>query len=290
MPFQTAKLSVNWGDSFQLNELKTTIEMPNGKICAFCAVGENLVLFHHWLEHHCRLGVERIFIGTISNDTDLLSEVCRLCAKYGAKHIPIGDCYGDPHHGETESRRIMEYASDINPWDWMMWCDVDEFRSYPVPLKDVVHACEKQHIHAVPAAFLDRVGENGELVDLTDSPSIGEQFPIGCNLTSAILRASSHKISIRRWFVKTCIGEHFSETKAVIPVGKRSEYLVHHFKWSKGIIERLKHRYSHRLGKIVGDKYCNECLRFLESVSDDGRINLNIQGLSPRRFGAFSYP
>lgn len=120
----------------------------------------------------------------------------------------------------------------VQPQEWIIYTDIDEFVSYPVHLRDSIDIMQSKQIYPIPGWFVDHITLDGSLPPITGFPSIFEQFPLGCHLSANWLKACPRKIMLCRAHVKvnaphdTAYGVRFD----ICPIGQPQDYQVHHFK------------------------------------------------------------
>jgi hypothetical protein len=122
---------------------------------------------------------------------------------------------------------------------------------------------------AASALFLDRFARSGELVPIRPSPSLDEQFPMGCRFTRRVAHAYDFKVVLHRADFRATTGHHNVGTDPLyfnrnqntrkgycsgilnshlVPqpespfVMSRSKLQLHHFKWDSLTLEKLKKR------------------------------------------------
>jgi len=215
-------------------------------------------------------------------------------AEQEARHFPASiywrptEKFADSEKSEVEQSILQE--NNVQPDDYVMHLDLDEFQEYPVPLAEIVKLMNARDDWALRGWILDRVAANGELLAIMPSPSIGEQFPIGCELTKILLRAWTQKIMLCRGRVQLQGGVRHDTCNAYyddIPIGQSEQYIVHHFKWINGLVPRLQERMEKA---AIGPAYANECRRFIDYWNKHGRIDLTDPSLCSRWLGSLPYP
>lgn len=236
---------------------------PTGRrCCAITCITDTPVLLAHWVEHYRALGVSEIVaaVGSPKGDLQFLDTVIAL-----ALPIRIAPYTYGPHYSMQKTWMMYAAARLLQPEDqtWMIYADVDEFHEYPAPLHELIEACERGAIDAVVGDFVDHVAAHGLLPEVAPAPSIWEQFPIACSLSVSVLGAFGQKVMLARHRVKLRgSGLHHTDPSSLYrwPIGLRSDYRVHHFKWTAGVMERLRKR----LRGACHPAYRRESARFLD--------------------------
>jgi Glycosyl transferase family 2 len=261
----------------------------SAQVYAIASLYENVDLVPHFLAHYTRLGVHRILlvVRTPKQD-DILSSAVEQAKSYGANVYWFSAArFADSDKADAEQFVLRE--TGLGPDDYVMHLDVDEFQEYPASLSEIVTAMNQADDWALRGWLVDRVAEGGILAPIRLVPSIGEQYPFGCDLTLKVLRAWTQKIVLCRGRVRLQGGVRHDTCNAYydrVPVGRSEEYLVHHFKWTAGILDRIRERLR---TAALGSAYERECQRLLKYFDSTGAIDLSDPALRSRRLGAMNY-
>jgi hypothetical protein len=259
------------------------------KVFAVVSLYDNVELLPHFLTHYTRLGVQKILVAVRSRQCDDLYEA----AQRHAEGFPARVCwfaserFADSDKSEVEQSLLRSNGLEAD--DYVMHLDLDEFQEYPAQLAEIVRVMNERDDWALRGWILDRIAADGTLAPVCPAPSIGEQFPVGCDLTSALLGGWTQKIVLCRGRVQLQGGVRHDTCNAwydAVPVGRGHDYVVHHFKWTHGRDQLLRTRLSEA---AIGPAYANECRRFLEYFKSHGRIDLSDTTLRARSLGALPY-
>ncbi len=145
----------------------------------------------------------------------------------------------------------MIKSEDPNCW-WVI-SDIDEFHLYPDnDLRNLIGECENNNWQIVRGGFIDRIGDDGEFVDIVENKSIWKQFPIAGFFRYPMSRACPNKICVTKGNIEITAGQHYAKIDGhttwrwqgwnhplIAPIEKYSVQ-VHHFKWDKTAIDRIK--------------------------------------------------
>lgn len=152
----------------------------------------------------------------------------------------------------------------ISADDWVIWCDSDEYQTYPLPLGEMVARWNKDGFDYVNGLMLDRVTEDGSLPRFDPSVSVWEQFPIACTIAVDVSNVLQRKVAASRGDVYVSRGNHYLASAApamLTPAAEKrlaarplSRVLapfpnwvqIHHFKWDAHVIELLRFRLTPR--------------------------------------------
>jgi len=256
--------------------------------------GEGLDLLPHWLEHYTRLGADALLVVVgFSREQDflhgeyytenILPKAIELCKKFPTRVYPF--VFDEYYTMYTQYvREHVKAAAGVEPDDWMLHADLDEFYEFPVPLPELIDVMEDANDWALHGHILDRVAEDGSLRPVLPDLNIGEQFPIGCHLTGRIFGANTRKIMLCRGRVRVNAPHDntFNGRWARVPVGRIDQYVAHHFRWTDRLIPKLKSRLA---GKGIGGPYRSEIRRFFAYWEKHRRIDLSDPRIEARYLG-----
>lgn len=255
-------------------------------VYAIVSVYDNAELLPHFLSHYFELGVHRILVVVRSATRDELYDAAMSEAEcYPASvYWFSATVFSDGDKADVEQGVLQ--ANAVQPDDYVMHLDLDEFQEYPAPLSVIVQKMNAHNDWALRGWIVDRVAEDGNLAALSRTPSIGEQYPVAFAASEQLLNAWTQKIVLCRGRVRLQGGvRHDTENARYdrVPIGMPHQYVVHHFKWLLGLDRRLEQRLA---DGSLGGKYASECRKFLDYYRRHGRIDLSDARLKPRRLGA----
>lgn len=235
-------------------------------------------LLPHWLDHYSRLGADRILLGVfddVSIDGRGQIEHCALRWKFETfRQRWINTTEQEQQEQQRDACRAFGGKDDT----WIVYADLDEFHEFPAPPRQIIAAAEERGVQAIYGWLLDRVAADGSFPPIppfedSASPSLWDAFPVGCHLSGKLLRASAHKVMMARLSVPIMIGHHDARNCVPypIPLGRLEQYIVHHFKWHRDAVARLKWGLTQA---NCNSAWQRESRRFLEWInSNGGRIN-----------------
>jgi Flp pilus assembly protein TadD len=249
----------------------------SGQVFAVCSIRNGSIeLLPHWLEHHTRLGVDRILLGLFDDISPQIRGEIDICAARWPVTYFSQSWKGTSENAQEEQRRSACRQAGARPDTWTLHADLDEFLEFPAPLAEIIAAADAQRLNAVSGWLLDRVAADGSFPPIRPAPpSLFEQFPISRRLTSRILLSGSRKIMLAHYAIPVIAGHHFSAraTQGKVPIGKPEQYLVHHFKWHAGLLSRLQWSLSQ---PNTNPSWRIETERFLKWLdANGGRIPLD---------------
>jgi hypothetical protein len=147
--------------------------------------------------------------------------------------------------------QLYNFIKSKSPNDWWVVADIDEFHLYPNnDLKKLIENCNKYGWDIVRGGFIDRIGRGGEFSELTDNPSIWEQFPNAGFFRYPMSQACPNKICVVKGHVEITSGQHYAKIDGQTTwkwqgwnhplINPHSFVQVHHFKWDKTCVDRIK--------------------------------------------------
>jgi len=220
----------------------------------------NLVVFagyrrnilYHALKYYQEF-VDDIFLVVHPDDSDpeFMPWIQDIVDRLGIKiHSTLGSRRCDWNFHTASMYDIRQQRPD----EWWVLTDDDELQVYPMPLREILKEANKYKFTHMLGAHLDRVGEDGNLVEIELDSDLDQSCP-NAGVLGAFLGHTPHKVVVCKGFVKTCSGQHFAEApyafnprrrarlqpnRAAFPQS-RAFTQVHHFKW------------GHNLPTIVGE-------------------------------------
>ena len=136
------------------------------------------------------------------------------------------------------------------PNDWWVVADIDEFHVYSKPLSEIIITCNRNGYELVRGGFIDRIGVDGEFVELDDNKYIWEQFPNAGFFRYPMSVACPNKVCIMKGHVEITSGQHYAKIDGQTTwkwqgwnhplINPYDSVQVHHFKWDKTSIDRIK--------------------------------------------------
>jgi len=243
-------------------------ETPSEKVVVVTSLYDHPELLPHFLAHYQRLGATQVIVSV--RNAEILNHAEHTCGSwpFAACTYTVSQRFADSDKRLVELGLLDQFGVGQN--DWVSHADVDEFHEYPRALAEIIRNMNTHNDWALRGWVVDRLAENGELRTVFPQPNIFEQFPYSGNVTRFI-GASTQKIMLARRRVRLagwCA--HDTENAYYDRVPFAGEYIVWHFKWIAGLVERLQAR-------MVRDQfagcYQHECQTAIGYIlANDGRI------------------
>lgn len=225
-----------------------------GIVSGYC--GEELL--PHFISHYQKLGINHLVVSARTLD---FYESAKMSAN---DFVDIR--YTPSEHFADSDKSLVELSilngMNLNPDDWIMHLDLDEFQEYPAPIPDIIDVMNKKNDWAIRGWIKDRVSKDGVIPARIDPDiDIRRQFPIVSDFSEKVLNAWTQKIVLCR--KKVTLQGHVRHTPSNAnisspPIGRGSDYIVHHYKWHGEIVRHLRQRAEGSEGKY-GSSYINEC-------------------------------
>ena len=255
-------------------------------------VENDLPYLEHFVRHYRGIGVApedfRLILQTADPDSPRLRAALDILEGHG---IAQSRLWHEPYSSRTmweERRRLQREIA--GPGDWVVSADVDELHEYPAPLREIVAWCEREGYDIVQGPFIDRLPEDGRLTELPppDRP-LTEAYPVQTELrhhigghTRNVNLGGSVNLMLVRGDVMPGIGGHNA-----LPAARSHSYalggplwrfrrlseprflfgmpfLVHHYKWTAGLLERLRERLDHQEMTPADREYTEKVVAFFD--------------------------
>lgn len=233
-------------------------------------VGNHLTVFEHMLRHYKEMGIDSLLINVHLDEYES-PLYCRIKAITERFHAKIVNVF------------VGKWLQAVNPFlywhtlsqapeDWFILADSDELQSYPGEIHSIINSLQSDGYDFVEGFVIDRVAKDGGFPPVRADVGLWEQFPLGGLVTLSLIQANVMKVVAAKGKVRLSWGQHYSHSGRGCP---RTRYYipVHHFKWTDGLVERLKTRIEFYRG--VGDGLWIESQKVLSHcASHGGRINV----------------
>ncbi len=234
-------------------------------------VGSDVELLPHMLAHYAGFGFDSLLVNVHLEkyDDPLLARVQEISTEFGAEicSVFVGkwlQCVNPFLYRYTRRQKLS---------DWFVLADVDELQIYPEDIRSFLTRMDHLGFDFVEGCMIDRVARHGDFPEIVRDKTIWEQFPLAGLITYPVLRANILKVVAAKGFVELAPGQHFALNGRGSP---RDEFYipVHHFKWCKGIVRRLKKRAE--FYKLYDEPIWSESQRFVEYYDQhNGKIDVS---------------
>ena len=215
-------------------------------------IGHGTNLLPHFIKHYEKYVDE---INIIVYESDLYRQLGLEISEIlnGVPNVKIVKTINERIFDWEKVTQSYNYIKKDYPDDWWVIADIDEFHLYPKDnLKQLISDCEKNNWDIIRGGFVDRIGPEGEFSELQPNESIWKQYPNAGFFRHPMSEACPNKICVVKGYVEITNGQHYAKIDGhttwrwqgwnhplIAPIDTHS-IQVHHFKWDKGSIERVK--------------------------------------------------
>lgn len=235
---------------------------------------DSVNLLQQWLSYYRRAGINEFHILMMPNpDQGHDSDVYDILRK--SSDVV---CVELPELVKSEQDRVDLYSKykfeEMSDCRMVFAVDADEFVACPASLYE--QACLGDFDY-VRGRLVDRFAFCGETKEISLEDDIFAQFPLCSEFSWDALGALQSKTPLSKPSIAYGIGLH----KVIEPERWSKpewEIMVHHFKWTAGIIQKIRHRMERNRGEdqFIPEQYRKECEWFLENhVTNETTINLD---------------
>jgi hypothetical protein len=213
-------------------------------------IGHGKELIPHFIKHYSNYVDE---IQLVIYETDLYNNLTKEVSELikGNEKVKIVKTIKDRIFDWEKVTQLYNFIKSKSPNDWWVIADVDEFHLYPNDnLKQLISNCNEHGWDIVRGGFIDRIGRGGEFTELVEDTPIWEQFPNAGFFRYPLSRACPNKICITKGYVEITSGQHYAKIDGHTTwrwqgwnhplINPHSFVQVHHFKWDKTSINRIK--------------------------------------------------
>ena len=214
--------------------------MPN----LVTVVGENTHILPHMLKHYENI-IDKAYVCVYrqSEDDGILNEIEEL----GIEPFMV---FTEDKYNWNRVTEIYNTVKQTKPNDWWIVADDDELQVYPDDIEYIIKDCEKHGYDFVTGGFLDRIGKDGIFPEVTRDTNIHRAFPMAGFFRYPMSKACPNKVTLMKGYQDVTPGQHYalfedgsnswgdSHVKRM-PVNEVFVQ-VHHFKWDKTCVERIK--------------------------------------------------
>jgi len=211
------------------------------KIHLITVVGGRVSTLGHMLNYYLSMDLDSILLYVHSTflDDPLLIQISDIARSHGIN--VAGQIIGD--WAEVQ-HRIFSQMALASENEWYLIADQDEFQYYTENVRTILQYCETKKYSYLRGCFIDRFSADGLLPDVAPDLSLSDQFPIGSFFTLPVMGGHPMKVVAARGGVKLTNGGHHRTLNGVSCPPDQYFIQVHHYKWTKGLLEYLSERSS----------------------------------------------
>lgn len=217
-----------------------------------CVLGHGHELLPHFIEHYSKMVDELNFVIYESEASPrILNRAKPIIQQYD--NCKIAKVVRDRVFDWEKVTILYNMIKSKKKNDWWVVADIDEFQLYPNnDLKTVIQDCEENLWSMVRGGFVDRVGDDGVFPKIEKDTQIFEQFPYAGFFRNPMSGADANKVCLMKGYVELTNGQHYAIMNgqttwrwqgwahpSIAPYDRYSVQ-VHHFKWDKTCVDRIK--------------------------------------------------
>lgn len=219
-------------------------------IRALSVIGHGTDLIPHFIDHYSKYVDEIQFVvyQSLIHPT-LIDDVKEIVKNY--PNVKVVKTIEDRVFDWEKVTALYNMMKSKKPNDWWVIADIDEFHLYPDDdIKKLITECEEYGWDLVRGGFIDRIGPDGEFSQLKNNTSIFEQYPNMGFFRYPMSKACPNKVCVMKGYVEITSGQHYAKINGQTtwrwqgwnhPLINPSSFVqVHHFKWDKTSIDRVK--------------------------------------------------
>lgn len=169
---------------------------PTIPIRLLSCVGVELELPHlsHFIQHYRDLGIPPSHMHILLNTTDSasprLAAAKAILAEFGVEDVREWIAVYTSDAMWAQRRQLQQDVAE--PGDWIVSADVDEHHQYPAPLQEICRYCLSKGFNCVQGFMIDRLAENGELIEVEETPKLSKQFPVEADVLLPLAGLGDH--------------------------------------------------------------------------------------------------
>ncbi len=238
-------------------------------------VDDGLPLLNQWIAHYRRLGIlsinMRIVLHTQHRHHQKLDHA-RL--RLRAEGIEPRRLWHGPFSSDENYhyRKWIWQDCQLGQDDWFVIADSDECHQFDRSLEDTLAECNQAGINAIEGRLIDRIDRNGAMPTVDPQQSLDEQFPLYSRLTATELDMNDLKIVAHKrttFAGRMHRANHGIAPEYGSPTIRRDACDIHHFKWTSGVLDRMKCRAAY-YASIGRDTDATKNAQFVRQVAENG--------------------
>lgn len=213
-------------------------------------IGHGTNLIEHHIKHYLNYVDEINYVVYNTDETPKLNiEVGKIIKDY--KNVKVVKVHQDRIFDWERVTMLYNYITNKEPNSWWVISDIDEFHLYPDDnLRKLISDCDENGWDIVRGGFIDRIGKGGDFVELKSNISLWEQLPNAGFFRYPMSNANPNKICVVKGSVEITSGQHYAKIDGQTTwrwqgwnhplINPHSFVQVHHFKWDKSSVNRVK--------------------------------------------------
>lgn len=215
-------------------------------------IGHGIELLPHFIKHYQdQVDEIQLVVYETEHALNLYENISKIIKDYHNVSIVMHVKYRSFDWDKVTG--LYNFVKNTHPNDWWVVADIDEFQVYPYDdLNVLTNECDENNWDIVRGGFIDRIGKNGEMVEIDQKHSIFKQFPLMGFFRYPLSKACPNKICVMKGYVELTSGQHYAKINdqttwrwmgwnhpLIAPYDIYSVQ-VHHFKWDSTCKSRLE--------------------------------------------------
>lgn len=215
-------------------------------------VGYGTNLIPHFIEHYSKF-VDEIQLVVYQSiiEPNLINDVKKITSNYD--NVKIVKTIEDRILDWEKVAALYNHVKSKKPNDWWVIANIDEFQLYTGDnFSRCIIDCENNGWDVVRGGVLDRVGPNGEIIDIEESINIFKQFPNMGFFSYPMTHLTPNKVCLIKGYIELTSRNNYAKINGDItskwqgwshPLIAPIDFIstqVHSFKWEKTFINQIK--------------------------------------------------
>jgi hypothetical protein len=238
------------------------------KLRLVTVTGSRTDTLEYMINHYWDI-VDELHIVVYDTKNNQYDNVKKITDKYKEKIFLYRHDDEQEYNWETVTALYNEVKIQY-PNDWWVISDDDELHVYSKDIKDIIRDCNENGWQIVRGGFIDRIGIDGKFLEIEDyskNKNLFSQFPYSGFFRYPMSKACPNKICIVKGSIEITPGQHYAKIDGhttwrwqgwnhplIAPVDEYNVQ-VHHFKWDKTVIDRIKKVADIRKDYAYSDEY-----------------------------------
>jgi hypothetical protein len=226
-----------------------------------CPIFDRCDLLPFYLRYYTRLGATQFVIALWNGERNPVYEVIKTYTDWPIEIRTSIECLVKDYNGPDESAGLNRIREEFaSRFSWYCLADLDEFCYFGTTMPALVAEAEKEGFTAIHGVFYDRFAKDG-YPPIPQNDTLDNAFPMMADV-SRVIGANHNKIPLSRIDVAVESGHHFTSGN-----GWWNKIEVHHFKWTAGLVGRLRERDMYFTAQ--GLAWSGESRKLLQAIEDD---------------------
>lgn len=224
-------------------------------------------LFRHWVRHYLGYGFrpeDWLLSLFSSHPDDNIIEVTGWLRQQGIE-VQSAVMNSSQHIPQAQEAEYLRLRADLPPEEWVVIVDADEFIEFPDSAPTFFSDLDQLGFNAARGYLVDRHAPGYRLAEVNDT-NLFDQFPMRSSVSRNVANAIVAKMCGFKNRFTVSLGHHWIEDPDGAVRLNQPDMPVHHFKWTRGLLNRLQRTMALPEEKIF---WQHENLALLPFVTED---------------------